>query len=151
MIQAETMLNEGTYNPKFMDIGSPGSGKTTSLTTFPLSWNVLVLDMFGNKESLEGCPNVEVASYSDLDPTSPHSWIQLEKDRKDLVSMLERDTFKWNVLAIDTITGLVRFCENYLLVVHPESRGIGVTVDTQLRPRVISTVLPEAFCLFFPF
>jgi len=79
--KAEDMIQRGLYHPKFMIIGEPGGGKTTALTTFPPSWRVLVLDFFGNKESLEGASNVEVISYADLDPKDPEAWLTLQQDK----------------------------------------------------------------------
>ncbi len=38
-----------TYN--FVLIGESGSGKSHALMTFPKDWKILVLDMFGNKET----------------------------------------------------------------------------------------------------
>ncbi len=123
--KAEDMIQAGKYHPKFMIIGEPGGGKTTALTTFPSDWRVLVLDFFGNKESLEGASNVEVISYADLDPKDPEAWLTLQQDKRELVNQLEKGDFKWNVLAIDTLTGLMRFCENFILLTNPDGKGIG--------------------------
>jgi len=123
--KAKDMIKAGKYHPKFFIIGEPGGGKTTALTTFPPEWKVLVLDFFGNKESLEGASNVDVISYADMDPKDPEAWLILQQDKRNLINQLEKKEFKWNVLAIDTLTGLMRFCENFILITNPDGKGIG--------------------------
>lgn len=124
IIKAKDMIGKAMH-PKFFIIGHPGSGKTFALTTFPPEWKVLVLDMFGNKESLEGAENVEIISYSELDPSSAEAWMKIQQDKTRLVDMLSSGDFKWDVLALDTASGLIRFNENFILKAHPEKTGIG--------------------------
>jgi len=124
-IKASEMTETGQMHPKFMVIGTSGGGKTTALTTFPKDWRVLVLDMFGNKESLEGCENVEILSYSDPDPKDPTAFQELIRDWLEIISMLSEDKFPYQVLALDTMTGLLRFIEMHILRMNPDNKGIG--------------------------
>lgn len=121
--KAENMITT-SYLPKFLIIGESGGGKTTALRTFPPSWRVLVLDIFGNKESLEGAPNVDVATYSDLDPKVPTSWALLEKDRREIIKAIQGGKFPYKVIVVDTLTGLIRMAENYILATNPDHKGI---------------------------
>ncbi len=125
IVKAQEMVERGAYHPRFFVLGESGAGKTTALTTFPPSWKVLVLDFFGNKESLVGCENVEIISYGDLDPKTPEAWIEMEKDRRELIRRLETGKFEWDVVAIDTLTGLMRYCMNFVLMTNPDHKGIG--------------------------
>ena len=106
-------------------IGESGSGKSHSLMTFPKGWPVLVLDMFGNKETYSGDPDIEVISFTDLDPTAATAWPEVQHVKRELVAALGKGGFKWKVLVIDTMTGLTRFIENFVLMTNPEGRGIG--------------------------
>ena len=108
-----------------MIVGESGGGKTTALATFPPSWKVLDLDFFGNKESLEGCPNVEIISYSDWDPSDPQAVIDMQKDKDEILELLANDEFPYQVICIDTVTGILRFMENHILYMHPDKKGIG--------------------------
>lgn len=125
IIKASEMIAGGSYHPKFMLIGDSGGGKTNSLTTFPPSWQVLVLDFFGNKESLEGASNVDIISYSELDVKSIDTWPLILKEQRELIQMLDKNEFRWDAICLDTITGLIRFAEFFLLRQHPEKLGIG--------------------------
>ena len=124
VIKAETMIQEGSYHPKFLIIGEGGGGKTSALTTFPPSLKVLVLDFFGNKESLEGAKNVEILSYSSLDPRKASAYLQLEKDKRQILSELNAGKFSYDVLCLDTITGLIRFIMEFVIKTNPDGRGV---------------------------
>lgn len=137
-----------THN--FVIIGESGSGKSHSLMTFPKGWKVLVLDMFGNKETYAGDPDIEVIPFSDLDPSSPTAWPSILSVKKDLVSMLEQKTFKWNVLVVDTVTGLTRFAENFIVGTNPTGRGIGGAAAQQ-HYRGISHICGQFFTSFLGF
>lgn len=147
IIKANDMISGGNYHPKFMLIGDSGGGKTRALTTFPPSWKVLVIDFFGNKESLEGAPNVDVLSYSEMEVKSIETWPLILKEQRELVNMLDRGKFEWDVLCLDTITGLIRFAEFFLLKQHPESLGVGGS-PAQHHYRGLSHVVGE-FILSF--
>lgn len=112
-----------SYN--FVIVGESGSGKTHSIMTFPNDWKVLVLDMFGNKETYAGDSNIEVISFSDLDPGAASAWPKVQEVKRQLLSMLNAGTFPWDALVVDTITGLTRFIENYTLMTMPEGKGVG--------------------------
>jgi hypothetical protein len=136
------------YN--FVLIGYSGSGKSHALMTFPKNWQVLVLDMFGNKETYAGDPNIEVISFSDLNPEAATAWPQIQQVKRELIEMIKQDKFQWNAIVIDTMTGLTRFIENYVLMTNPESRGIGGSAARQ-HYRGISHVVGQFITGFLGF
>ena len=122
--KASDMMVTGNYIPKFMLVGPSGSGKTTALTTFPPEYKVLVLNFFGNPESLEGAENVDFITIQDLKPESGQGWLALEKVKRKLIAKLVAGDFPWDVLAIDTVTGLMKLAMNYTLMTNPKHTNI---------------------------
>ena len=149
-IKASEMAKLGQMHPKFMIIGTSGGGKTTALTTFPKDWRVLVLDMFGNKESLEGCKNIEILSYSDPDPKDPTAYMELRNDWLEIVNQLNEEKFPYQVLALDTITGLIRFCEMHILRTNPAQVGIAGS-PSEFHYRGLSHAVGEFIMGFIAF
>lgn len=125
LIKADEMLSIGEFRPKFFIMGSSGAGKTTALRSLPSEWKILVLDLFGNKESLEGCPNIEILSYSMLNPKDAFSFIQISKDKDEITELMTGSNPPWDAICLDTVTGLLRFIEVYILATFPEKKGIG--------------------------
>jgi len=123
IIKANKMVAGGVFRPKFMVIGPSGGGKTTALTTLPPEWKVINVDVFGNMESLEGASNIEIVSYTHLDLKDVQSYIRIMKDMDEISREIEKGT--WNCASLDTITGMMRFTEYYILGMHPEKKGIG--------------------------
>lgn len=125
VMSAAEMIAKKKFRPKFLLIGESGGGKTTSITTFPSHLKVLHLDFFGNPESLEGAPNVEIIRYGEWDPKDPVAYTTLMSHKQDIVRMLDKGTFPWDVLSLDTLTGLTRFIELYVIATNPQHLNIG--------------------------
>ena len=120
---AKMTENPQLYTPNFLLIGESGAGKTHSLRTFPPDWKVLVVDLFGNKETLAGASNVEIVSYSDIEVSDSMSWPLVKKESKEIrEACLNKE---YQVVALDTVTGLTRFNEFFVLRAHPDKLGVG--------------------------
>lgn len=124
-IQKASEMDTSKIKYNFVIVGESGSGKSHSLMTFPKGWKVLVLDMFGNKETYAGDPDIEVISFSDLNPDASTAWPEIQSVKRELVKMLDSNKFRWDVIVTDTATGLTRFIENFILTTNPDGRGIG--------------------------
>lgn len=122
VMSAAEMIQRKKFRPKFLVIGESGGGKTTALTTLPQHLKILHLDFFGNPESLEGAPNIEIIRYGEWDPRDPVAYTTLMSHRQDIVRMLDKKTFPWDVLSLDTLTGLTRFIELYVIATNPEHK-----------------------------
>lgn len=150
IISAKDMIRKGEYHPKFFIMGDSGGGKTTALRTMPSEWRVLVLDCFGNKESLEGADNIDIVSYSEYDPKDPRVWMEIDSDKRQLVRQLEGGTFPYDALVIDTVTGFIRFCEMHVLHTNPDGKGIGGAAAMH-HYRGISHMMGEFLVSFLSF
>jgi hypothetical protein len=124
-IQKASDMNPLAENYNFVVMGPSGTGKSHCIMTFPKGWKILVLDMFGNKQTYAGDEDIEVISFSDLNPEAASAWPEIQGVKRELLSMLTEGNFKWQVLVVDTVTGLTRFIENYILMTNPKGRGIG--------------------------
>jgi hypothetical protein len=149
-IQKASEMKPLSENYNFVIIGESGSGKSHSLMTFPKGWKVLVLDMFGNKETYAGDEDIEVISFADLNPEAATAWPEIQGVKRELLSMLEEGKFRWKVLVVDTVTGLTRYIENYILMTNPEKRGIGGSCAKQ-HYRGISHVVGQFITSFLGF
>jgi len=122
IIKAKSLIEDKYFTPRWMLIGDSGSGKTTSLTTWPKDQRMLVFDFWGNKESLVGADNIDIVSYSTLDPTSMQSYAKALADQNELVMELESGECPYSVVVYDTLTGLGD-CMLYYTLSMPKAGG----------------------------
>jgi hypothetical protein len=130
IIQAEKMIENGSFTPRWLIVGESGSGKTTSLTTWPESQTGLVLDMWGNKESLEGASNLEIWSWSHMDPADPSTYVDLNQTKGKILNQLREGVFPHSVIMLDGMTGLGDVMLGYVLSLKKAGgesmqRGVG--------------------------